>query len=138
VAFHVETTRNNGYRCSCCRRTWTDDAWFEDRAEALAEVPKTCPVGEYELEKIEVRDGASGEVIASAKLTWAGGRSERYQYQRWAGFIDGVLFEEIKGGQPGESWSDTTARVRREAVEAKLKVAEAEAAQLRDELTRVR
>jgi len=145
VAYHVEKTINNGYRCGCCHRDWIEDAWFEDRAEALAEVPRSHDSGDFELEKIEVRDSASGAIIASAQLVWCGGRSERYRYQRWSGIIDGECFEELRGGQSGDAWSDIVARVQHEAAEAKLKdaeaklkAAEAEAARWRAELARTR
>lgn len=124
MAYHVEKTFNNGYRC-CCHRTWESDEWLEDRAAALAEVPREHKHSDGELEKIEVRDGTTGEVIAQGQLEWCGGRGYMYNHYRWSGYIDDEPFEDIHGAKPGETWVMLASRVRKEIAEAKLKEAEA-------------
>ncbi len=147
MAYHIEKTFSNGYRCSCCQRTWETSDWIQDRQEALMQVPKTAyrseNGGDVELLEISVRDGESGDMVASGSLIWCGGRSVRYHTQRWSGFIDDNSFEELRGGQPGETWQQIVAREEKTVLEQKLKaaeekakVAEKEAEFLRSQLTK--
>ena len=131
MSYSVTTTRNNGYRCGCCHRSWDSTDWIEDRAEALEQVP--TGYGDPELESVEVRDGATGEIIAEGSLEHAGGRAEAYSFSRWYGHVDGVKFESTEGGEPGETWAQILERieVRRREREIAKATAEIEASQKR-------
>lgn len=128
MSYCISKTTGNGYRCACCRRTYDHTEWVDDRAEAIAMVP-TAHQGnsDWELVHVEVRDGATGAVIAEGKLRYASSRAEAYRIQCWSGHVEGVRFEEIRGGQPGESWVDIVARMVCEAAEKKLAAAKATA-----------
>lgn len=115
MAYLVTKRINNGYHC-CCHQSWEEDAdWIQDRAEALAKVPTLHPgISDGELEEITVTDGQTTEVIAYGKLEWAPRRIDCYRLWHWSGCVDGKPFDQVVGGQPGESWSDLIARRDRE------------------------
>lgn len=125
MSYSVKKTTNNGYRCSCCTHQWDDTEWYDDRVEALAQCPITH-VGqpEYELVAVEVIDGSNGDTIAEGTLTWHGTRSQKYQFERWYGHVDGIAFDEVRGGNQGETWAQLIVRVNTER--AAQKVADAE------------
>ena len=125
MAYHIETVRNNGYRC-CCRRTWEDSYWEDEKVDALGYLEPTHKSGDCELEEVNITDGATGEVIGEGRLIYGymgGGRGSNYSAQVWRGHIDDVPFEEIKGGRLGESWSELTNRLQMEAKEKALEKA---------------
>jgi len=144
MSYVIEKTASNGYRCGCCKRTWTDTAWEDDRDKALETVPLEPVFGEgYELEEVEVKDGATGEVVAQGDLTtppvWC--RGAAYEYSHWHGWRGEEHFDVLLGGdkQPvidktwEECWEEVRAKGearRRQKAEQKLKEAQAELAKL--------
>jgi hypothetical protein len=128
MAFLVTKTTGNGYRCGCCSRSSNSEEWFDDRAEALAQVPTTPESSSYfELESVEVVDGADRKVIARGELqTLSYQRGDAYRNQRWTGHVDGVEFDEQKTEVPGETWAEAGERLRKKRADADLEKAQAE------------
>ena len=132
MSYVITRTYNNGYRCGCCYQSWDrDPIWENDREVALAHVPTTYE-GDPDLERIEVRDGSSGEVIAWAQAEWPKGfgKSESYQATHWTGHRPDVGDFEFFQGPPGMTWEQLLAdlqekdRAKRKA-EAERKLKEA-------------
>jgi hypothetical protein len=138
MAYLIRKVISNGYRCGCCQRDWERSDWTEDRADALSRVPTKLPEErdpDYELHEIEVKDGATGRVIAEGKLSYHGARgirSSQYNNQVWRGFIeykdaeDILAFEDVKTDVPGETWADALVRINKEIEESRLAKAKAE------------
>jgi hypothetical protein len=96
----TKTTNPGGYQCGCCKCTYEAVEWYDTREEALSQVPLTVTDG---LEGIEVKDGATGDVIAdvSARFPTGYGRGSGYEATRWYGFTSGdggvVQIDDVKG-----------------------------------------
>ena len=96
MAYHIEKTTSNGYRCLCCRHDSTSSNWVDTAEEALAEFPTEFPTeGEWsgEISRI-VKDGTTGKVVAESTLTWppAYTRGDGYTHTRWMAWIDEEAF----------------------------------------------
>lgn len=87
MAYKIDSTSYNGYRCSCCTSSGTDEKWIDTLEEALDKLPKSFPVeSEYGGEiEVEITDGATGKVVASSIVDWPPvySRGTGYTYTRW-------------------------------------------------------
>ena len=87
MSYLVETTRGNGYRCSCCSHETTDSEWYDELEDALAELPTVISTGDWEITEVEITDGSTQEIVAWGRATWSTGyeRYSGYNYPRWHG-----------------------------------------------------
>lgn len=96
MAYRIERTTVNDYRCSCCTREHESEEWVQTAEEALAALPTEFPVeGEWGAERrVRVVDGATGEVVASSELSWPPNspRGAAYRYTRWSLRMDEEAF----------------------------------------------
>ena len=125
MAFHIKTTVSNGYRCSCCSRTWDNTDWADTLEEALEQVPIELVDGEphpfngdVEITEVSVIDGSTGDTVAWATARWSSGyeKYSGYNYTCWSGYRpDTGRFEAVynRGGKKqDESWAEVTDRLR--------------------------
>jgi len=69
MAYSIEKTSSNGYRCGCCTSSASDDLiWVDTLEQALEHLPKSFPAeSEYGGEiEVEIIDGSTGTVVASS------------------------------------------------------------------------
>ena len=64
MSYAVTIRRNNGYRCSCCRRTYESTDWLDWKEEAFQLVNNPDIDSADEAEEVTVIDGETGEEIA--------------------------------------------------------------------------
>mgnify|MGYP001122453472 CR=1 FL=1 len=111
MAYQVTVHYSNGYRCSCCERSWESSEWYDELEEALEQVPvemidgEPLPFnGDVEVTKVEVKDGTTGEDIAWASAWWSRGfgKYSAYNYTCWSGYrpdIEGFEVVYDRGGK---------------------------------------
>lgn len=120
MAYIVQTTTNNGYRCGCCYRSWEDTKIVDTLEEALEYVPtelETDALG-GELEEVEVKDGATGELIAWGRLSYPRGRkADLYKASRWSGYRGDEKFD----SHSDEEWKEITRKIEREKLESQIR-----------------
>lgn len=144
MAFDIEVTYSNGYRC-CCTRTWEYNESKDTLEEALQLVPVELvdgdPLqfnGDMEVTEVEVVDTDSGEMVAWARAQWSQGygRGSGYKYTRWTGYRpDTGKFEIVYSGQSKkieETWDQVLARLaetkrQQDLVQAERDLADAQA-----------
>lgn len=126
MAYHVTLEYSNGYRCSCCQRSWESSEWYDTLEEALKQVPTELVDGEphpfngdLEISKVEVKDGETGEDVAWANALWSRGfgRYSGYSYTRWSGWrddLEGGTFEVVYSGRKklDKTWDEVTAELK--------------------------
>lgn len=115
MAYQIEITYSNGYRCGCCSHDWEYNEEAETLEEALAFVPIELVDGEplqfngdMEVTKVSILD-PEGEEIANASTWWSSGygRGSGYSYTRWSGYRpDSGSFDVLYDG--GRKKSDKT------------------------------
>lgn len=92
MAYHIETTRSNGYRCGCCSKLRKDSWWEDSLEEALSELPTEFPteVDSGGTTHVTIKDGATGKVIAESKVSFAPvwQRGDGYKFTGWSLYID--------------------------------------------------
>mgnify|MGYP005636764051 CR=1 FL=1 len=145
MSYLVTTVTGNGYSCSCCSKTYTSTAWFDDRDDAISEVPTSVRLNEdepdedadgncvfdntseYDLHEVEVKDGSTGDVIAWGRISSTVHDRNFYggpQYSRWSGWGRDGPFEVIWGGGRGRvtdvSWECLCAQEKLKLAEARL------------------
>lgn len=134
MPYLIETTRHNGYRCSCCGRESEDHEWEDDRATALSMIPKSFPE-ESEwggLLSVRVTDGSTQEEIGRGAISWSTGygRYSGYDYTRWSGHIDGKPFDFIKnrGGElvTDKTWAECMEEVKEKGLQKMFRETKAE------------
>lgn len=120
MAYQITTTYTNGYRCSCCSRSWESSDWVDSLEEVLEQVPVELDFpskkdyDDSELTRVSVIDGSTGEEVAWGRAFWSTGygRYEGYSYTRWSGYRPDVgAFEVIyeRGGKKiDRSWAEIT------------------------------
>lgn len=137
--YKVVTIRNNGYRCSCCRQTYTETALFTTKEAALALVPTTIPKRDEdedwlsgELEFIEVYNEdpeAQPTLLACGTLTYPLGHRQTRQAERWRGYKSGFGdFDDIDYGSykdRAQSWKHLLLLLEESWIKSKLEAAEA-------------
>ena len=136
MAYLIEVTYSNGYRCGCCSRDWEYEEEAETLEEALVFVPTElvdgAPLqfnGDMEVTEVEVKDKSSGEVIAWARASWSQGygRGSGYSYTKWSGYrpdLEGGFEVIYDGGRKkiDRSWEEVLEEMkekRRREAEAK-------------------
>lgn len=125
MSYLVEKKFGNGYRCLCCHRQDKTSEWFEDRAEAIAQVPKSFQDHEdAPLEEVKVTDGTTKDVIAEGYLAYLHSKGVATRAQKWYGWIELEYFEELQGTFPGETWTDAVIRFNQEMAEKCLREAQ--------------
>ena len=92
MAYHIETTHSNGYRCGCCSRSRKDSWWEDSLDEALSELPTEFPV-EWDsggTTHVIIEDGTTRKVIAESRVSYppAWQRGDGYKFTGWSLFID--------------------------------------------------
>lgn len=100
-------------------------------AEAIAEV-NTEYEGDpdYEIEKVEVKDGSTGEVVASGHLFTTRGydKYSGYEYSCWSGYTPEGSFEHIRNKQgktvTDKTWDECIAEVKEETHKRKMSAAQ--------------
>ena len=123
MAFDIEVTYSNGYRC-CCTRSWEYNESKDTLEEALAFVPIELVDGEplqfngdMEVTEVEVVDTDSGEKVAWARAQWSQGygRGSGYAYTKWTGYRpDTGKFEVVYNGKTqklDETWDQVIAHL---------------------------
>jgi len=128
VAYIVTKESSNGYRCSCCRHSWEDTDWYDTLEEALEALPvEMIATGDYELTEVEIKDGATGEVVAWGRMDWSTGygKYSGYKYTRWSGYRpDTGEFDYIEdqGGKAvtDKTWNELMAEMKKEKAEKDL------------------
>lgn len=91
MAFLIEKTWYNGYRCSCCERTYESSEWVDTLEESLAVLPTEFPPeNDGGTLSVIVKDGSTGKEVASSKVSFAPNwqRGDAYRYTTWTLFID--------------------------------------------------
>lgn len=94
MGYLIKTTTSNGYRCSCCGRDWDSTEFVDTLEEALEQVPVKLVDDEphpfnqhYEIQRVKVTDGSTGEEVAWASATCPGYRDDGgYSYTDWSGY----------------------------------------------------
>lgn len=95
MAYHITKEFSNGYRCGCCSHSWDSEEWVDTLEEALLQVPTELVDGEphafngdFEIVKVEVKNGATGENEAWGSAHWSQGygRGSGYDYTHWTGY----------------------------------------------------
>lgn len=95
MAYHIEETWYNGYRCSCCTRSRTHARWTESAEEALAAIPTEFPTeDDGGIVRVTVKDGATGKVVAESRVTFAPvwQRGDGYKFTSWSRYVDEEAF----------------------------------------------
>jgi len=140
MAFQVEITYSNGYRCGCCARDWEHSEWVDTLQEALEKVPVELidgdPLqfnGDMEVTKVTVVDGSTGEEVARATAHWSTGygRYSGYNFTCWSGFRPDVgSFETVYKGRAKveETWLEVLEDLREKQAQADLAKAQADLA----------
>jgi len=139
MSYILTKTTANGYRCSCCTDNWEDTEWYDTLEEALAEIPTTsipC-TADFETTAIEIKNGATGEVVAWAKMEWSTGfgKYSGSDFTRWHGETDPITSFEIIHNKQGvaitnKTWEQCLDELRREYGERKLKEYKQEVARM--------
>ena len=135
MAFHIEMTHSNGYRCSCCQSDWDSSEWAESLEDALESVPiilvdgePHCFNGDVEITKVTVKDGSTGEEVAWASATCPGFRDYGgYSYTRWSGYRpDSGGFDVMYSGKTkiDKTWDEVYAELTEKRRERELKKAQ--------------
>lgn len=91
MAYHIEKTWFNGYRCSCCKNTHESAHWVDTLDEALAELPTEFPPeNDGGTISVTVKDGSTGKEVASSKVSFAPAwqRGDGYKFTGWSLYID--------------------------------------------------
>jgi len=142
MAYVVQQEFFNGYRCSCCQRHWNDTKIVDTLEEVLEYVPLENS-GESDgesildvvLESVEVKDGATGELIAWGRLSYPQfGRYSGYKATRWVGWRGDERFD--SAGSDKE-WEAQLAEIRESVRREKLREAEAELATAQAKVNRL-
>lgn len=99
MAYHIEVTTSNGYRCACCKTSHTSSKWVETPEEALDGFPLEFPTeGEWsgEISRI-VKDGTTGRCVAESSISWpyAYTRGDGYKFTHWSALV----LEDVFPGQ---------------------------------------
>jgi len=139
MAYIVQKKYFNGYRCSCCYNSWESTKIVDSLEEALSFVPlENDGDNEFDcvLEKVEIRDGNSGEIIAYGQLSWPqfGGYSGS-KATRWYGNRNGTPFD---SAESREEWEKTLKQIERQVTEQKIKEREISLQKTQDELSSLR
>ena len=119
MAYHIEITYTNGYRCSCCLSEWERSRWVDTLEEALEQVPTELRDGEphpyngdMETRRITITDGSNGEEIAWASLDYPIGYTKPtlYSFTRWSGYRPDIGSFEVVYDRNGcrieRTWDD--------------------------------
>lgn len=134
MAYSIVITKDNGYRCSCCRHEYTrSPIWVDTLEEALKHIPHTGLPERDDFDgggpcSVDVFDG-TGEKVAWGwhQFSTGFGRYSAYRYQKWAGFRPdcGSFTLVFEGTTPtSKTWEQVTAELAEEKRLADLKKAE--------------
>lgn len=92
MAYLIETTDSNGYRCSCCGRSNTRSYLVDTLEEALQKLPTEFPTeGEFGgRTRVTIKNGGTGKLVAESKVSFAPvwQRGDGYKFTGWSLFID--------------------------------------------------
>jgi len=129
MAYHIEKVLSNGYRCSCCCRSWDSSEWADTLEEALEQVPPELVDGEphpyngdAEIESVKVINGSTGERVAWGTAHWGtgyGGKYGGYDYTCWSGYRPDTGGFEVVYDSGRKKLDQTWAEVRAQNAENK-------------------
>lgn len=155
MSYSIDIRVSNGYRCSCCERSWDlDTLWVDSLEEALLYVPldladndKIPFNGDSEVVEVTVIDGATGEREAWGITLWSSGywKYSGYEFACWRGWRpDAGSFQQVYSGRnkiEGKTWDQVKtemtqrrAKLELEKAESDLKDAEERARRAREVL----
>lgn len=131
MVYILERRTNNGYRCSCCKRTDTDVEKYSTLEAVLREVPRTHDEAvhqDWEVEELTVIDGATGEKVVDLWLRCTVGVADKYSASKgavWQGYILNESIESNSSNIPeGMKFEDFEKQLQAEHQERKLRQAE--------------
>jgi len=149
MAYQIEITYSNGYRCGCCARDWEYNEEVDTLEEALERVPIDLvdgqPLmfnGDMEVTKVSVTD-PEGEEIAFASALWSQGygRYSGYSFTRWGGYRpDSGGFESVYDSgrkRVEQSWSEVTTDLSEQQRKKDLEKAERDLAEAQSRIARL-
>ena len=115
---------NNGYRCSCCVKTWetkecvdNEDIQkvFEEIKNYNFETSDNFLYGKQQLEEITILDNAeNGQEIAGGILVYPYVKGYYYDYSQWSGYTPDSSVEKTQGLKDDETWEQMYTRIETE------------------------